>query len=629
MAIFGTLVLAVVVVALLLTVQTSLLGDEDLNYGDPRVYVEPVLIGLVVGVVNYVSPLLKDKALWAVPLLFMLVMMGLFVYLAYWWSRGGTELIELVCFSLLAILFCLAMSSACAAFVAAVPNFATLTALPPALAVAAIGYFVADFFFLRYKESEDKGSEKLHGALTLAAAVLTVALVIGITGSALTVNPKKAAKSAKTSVAEATTVAEAEASGEAEAATVEPAEPRFDEGKVVDAGYVSAGWAHYYNADIQDDGKADNDFNFGPNPWIDGGDAHYYNDDFAAWRAKDPALLAATMVALDCTLGTDFIGEVLYEGYDERLNMLEKADAAARVLDGDRELFNLANEAVNRLLSSRVSLKLKKMYDINDQLFMNPATLSGIPGIVFYQANFDKGWCLVYEFRIKSGSNTKAQVIFHIPCGYQWADAAEKLDVEPEKMPESKSKSSSSKSSGGKSSSSKKKKSSSDKGSKSESSKTTKKTTKITKDKKTSTEKFKRPDEGPKYDKDPNDAPSKNTEPNDDKGPGPNTNSGGDKSTKDQDTNSTSKKNYDDYKKDIEETKKVNEEQKKGGDSNEPSTKPKDKDTKSDNNGDSGSGHGGSDAPTPTKEKEKTADGSKITKDKKDGGTGAWAGPSD
>lgn len=309
---------------------------------------------------------------------------------------------------------------------------------------------------------------------------------------------------------------------------------------------------HFYNDDVQG-GKVDDDFDFGPNPFVKEKDVNYYIDDFTDRRFRDPALLAATMLALDGTLGTDYLGEVLYEGYDERLTMLEKADAAAHVLVHDPALFVKANTAVNKFFDSASKVELKKLVGLKDQLYMYNGTVSGIPGIVSYVSDFKEGWCLVYTFQIKDGSSTQQTIAFHIPCGYQWTNGAEKIDVTPEKKPDNPPQN-------------------------------------PPKDPPQDDPPHEDPppqDDPPK--KDPTKAPPENTEENDDTGPGPSTNNKNDSqhSTKDtKDSTANSGKTHEEVKKDQEDKKKVNETQKTGNDSSKPSTTPPKQNTKVDNNGD-------------------------------------------
>ena len=327
----------------------------------------------------------------------------------------------------------------------------------------------------------------------------------------------------------------------------------------------ASGDIHFYNDDVQG-GTVDDDFDYGPNPWVDGKDAGYYHDDFAARRARDPALLAGTMLALDATYGTDFIGETLYEGYDERLNMLKRANAASRVLTTNRTIFMNGNDAVNKFFRSAKKIELRKVAELKDQVYMYNATLSGIPGLVVYESDVDSGWCLIYTFEIKGSEES---IAFHIPCGYQWTNASEKINVEPTKKPTK--------------------------------TKTPKKPEKPEKPDKPEPEPEPEPEPDPKpeYDKDPSKAPDKNTEPNDDKGPGPDTNNKKDKNhSKEDSKDSTTNQTHDETKKEQKDKADTNKNQKTGNDDNKPSTTPSKQDTKSDNNGDAGKIN----EPTKTKE---------------------------
>lgn len=609
-----SVILVLFVVGLVMTAQ-ALFDPDSLDLDDWSQYKRPVVIGASVGLINYFAPKMANLS----P--FMLIaMLVIFGYLCYWWKEEGSEWKEMIPFIIMVIVFRLTAMSAAVMTASLVSNdFAgIIVALPTIAAIGSVGFFLFNLFQFRHEYGI--GKEKENHIASSIAAVLSLILAVSVAASAVGgqggfINNKSFIASSDDDV------------GNVEKSNVVLGDTEALDGAEVDTETVkktvttggeetSSGWgAHYYNDDLQEDGKVENDFNFGPNPWSDGKDFDHYQEDFALRRSNDPVLLASTCVALDCTFGTDYIGEILYEGYDERLNMLERADAAARVLSEDEELHRTVNTAVNKFLSSAKKRELKQMVDIGDQLFMNPATVSGIPGIVFYETEFDKGWCIVYTFQMKSGSNTEEQVAFHIPCGYQWCNATEKIDVKPEPKP------SPEKTPKKKPTSPKKKPKKPEKKKKPEKGDSSKKKKK----KKEETVHHRKPNK-PSYDKDPSKAPKKNTEPNDDKGPGPNTNSGGDKSTKEQKDNSNNKSSYKEYKEDIQKKKDTNETQKKSGDSNKPSSTPKKEPAKVDNNGDKGTGNGGADKPTPKKEPAKESGSGKSINNKPGE---AWGGPSD
>lgn len=572
-------------VAVLIVVARKMLDGED-AVTDTRVYVKAIVIGLIVGAVNYFSPILEET-MW-MSWIFLAVMLGLFVWLCYWWKEEGGEWKEMAPFVALAVLFFFvakAAASVTTAFFESDTAMTVMMILPTLFLIATIGYFVASHLWFLYSEVDKvyrgdddktvkakKDKANLRKTLAMATGVITILALAFVCWHGI-----------DWAAADSDVMADDSAYAAESAEDVGSVQPVLWEGIT------------FYNQKLQEDNDVENNFNFGPDPWVKNeNSADYYAFDFAERRASDPALLSATMLALDGTLGTDFIGQVLYTGYDERNNMLQRADAATRILAADKETFNNSNEAVSMLLSSATKVEVKKLSNLKDQLYMNPYTIDGIPSIVSYVSDFDEGWCLIYTFQIKKGSNTTQKVIFHIPCGYQWANGAEKIGVTPTEKP--------------------------------------------TTPKKPDNPSGPEPTppgpgggegdpDGPQYHKDPSEAPSTDTEPNDDPGPGPSTNNPSDPSHSTQDTpDSSTHGSYQDYKDNINDLKDTNKNQKTGSDSNKPSTPKPSSNTNVDNNGDKGTGNGGANTPTPTKPKAKEADTGKDI----DSSPGeAWEGPKD
>ena len=501
------------------------------------------------GAIRYFTLKLEATSFWLV--VFLAITIGMLICLCVEWYRNDyPEVSEVVAFLLLAILLVgLTFDVEKKLNIANVIVKAGVHWLAIAMSIFTILYIVVLYF------------ARNHVKWLLTAFAIIAAIVLIGSGVGTFINA--AAMAGQTG-------SETSESDDYESA-MEPSEMAGDTEESVEASLSEN--IHFYNDDVQG-GDVEDDFDFGPNPYVADERVGYYIDDFEARRAKDPALLAATMVALDGTLGTDYIGEVLYEGYDEKLNMLERADAAAQVMATNSRIFNKANDAVNKLLDSASRVELKKLTGLEDQLYMNNATISGVPGIVSYLSDFDEGWCLIWTFQIKEGSNTTQDVAFHIPCGYQWTNGAEKIGVTPSNKPSNPSKPDKPTKPGGKG------------------------------------DKPDKPSK-PKYDKDPSKAPKKNTEPNDDKGPGENTNNPSDPQHSTKDTKDSSSSGKDSTKKD----KETNKEQKTGSDSSQPSTPAPKQDTKVDNNGD--------------KANPKTPEKGKSDEIKNDNAGDAWGGPSD
>lgn len=488
-------------------------------------------------------------------------------FVAY--GEKGQELALYVAFDILLLVAALYINS-----VVALPQWVKPVAL--AAGTIAIGWLLAQYFADQDELVDDDEPVETAGWATptriIALIVAGSILFFGMDWGGLTGNPSGTLLSAYGQAAEDTdwgsgdvVLDENEEAG---------AETEYNAGDKV-AVNVREG-VHFYNADLQSNGKSDDDFNFGPNPYKKGKTAEDYDRDFRERRDDDPMLLSGAMLALDGTLNTDYIGEVLYEGYSESLNMLERADAATLLMNSDAALHQRAAEAVNQLLAKAKKVELRELTDMKDQLYANPDTVSGIPGLVDYQVDYDKGLCLVYIFQVKENSNTTQEVAFHIACGYQWTNGASKIGVTPQPKPSQPKKSNDkpSKPKKDKNPSRPKKKKKKEKDSdpskpskKEKDSDPKKPTRKPKKDKKQGTQ-------GEKV---------KPGEPDEDTN-----NPSNPQKSKADSKDSSSSQSHSDYKKDQDEKKKANDGsgQKKGGEESKPST-PKKEDTKKvDNNGD-------------------------------------------
>ena len=333
----------------------------------------------------------------------------------------------------------------------------------------------------------------------------------------------------------------------------------------------------FYNSSLQNDQDESNDFNFGPNP----GNltATEYDADFRERLRNDPALGAASMAWADANLGTRYLGE-FYESC--KGDWAKTINASKEIFRKDPELYTETLNAFFKMLDS-AEVKVTDGNNLDDQMYMNPYTVDGIPDVIVMETPDHTGTFLTYVFTIKGTG--KVEVSYRTECGYQPTNVEEIMNITPQKTPSKPSKPSNP----------------------SKPDKPTKPGGKGDKPDKPSE---------PKYDKDPSKAPKKNTEPNDDKGPGPNTNnpSNPNKSSKDTNDSTSSGANTDNLK-------DTNKNQKTGSDSNKPSTPTPSKDTNVDNNGDKGTGNGGANKPTPTQEKPKEI--------ANDSAGEAWGGPSD
>jgi uncharacterized membrane protein YgcG len=368
----------VVVVASCVAAAQQMLNGEDAENS----LVVPIVIGLAVGIINYFSPM---AATW-LTVLFVVVMAILFAGLAYEWRKNGATLREMVPFLILSLLFYLVMKTAASTVALGMPEIAELMmVLPKIILVLIVAFFFVDYLFfgINHRDDWDIDEKYIKGSIiliVLAAIAIIATLFVGAFGD--------------------------------EEASYAASETNY----------------HYYNDEVRCDSDPNNNYNFGPNPYVEGKDANYYAEDFAERRDKDPALLSATALTLDAVTGSDYIGQILYEGYNKKLDVLQKTNAATIVLTDEEntKIFNSTNQAIDEMLASATSVELVKEENIRDQLYMNGYTVNGIPQVVIYETDVTSDWCLVYTFRIKTST---VRVAFRIPCGYQWTNPTEVLNI--------------------------------------------------------------------------------------------------------------------------------------------------------------------------------------------------------
>ncbi len=556
-----SLILAVVIAALVVTAKRLVLGDENFSeLGLSDKYAIAVVVGLIVGAINYFSGNYLEGIVFLAPI-FMVVLIGLAVWLTNWWIADGGRWVEMVPFIILVILFCLVMKAPAYAFtsIIGIPLVASLVNLVPLFtAIIAVFLMVYDYLKVLYLEIDDTDSQrKTHKGLGwLAVAVMVLLLTTTIaTGLDWSLDANEAFASRGNVVAEAS-----------------------DEGVEASSDVASDVEWTFYNLSLQNDQDESNDFNFGPNP----GNltASEYDADFRERLRNDPALGAAAMAWADANLGTRYLGE-FYESC--KGDWAKTINASKEIFRKNPELYTETLNAFFKMLDS-AEVKVTDGNNLDDQMYMNPYTVDGIPDVIVMETPDHTGTFLTYVFTIKGTG--KVEVSYRTECGYQPTNVEEIMNITPQKTPSNPDRPSTTPS---------------------KPDKPSKPGGKGDKPDKPST---------PKYDKDPSKAPKKNTEPNDDKGPGPNTNnpSNPNKSSKDTNDSTSSGANTDNLK-------DTNKNQKTGSDSNKPSTPAPSKDTNVDNNGDKGTGNGGANKPTPTQEKPKEI--------ANDSAGEAWGGPSD
>ena len=567
-----SLIVAVVVAALIVTAKGLVYGVEP----GPEKYVMPVVIGLTTGFVNYASANLIEGSIFLAPI-FMVVMIGFVVWLVKWWVTDGGRWVEMVPFVILVVLFCLVMKASAYAFssVIGIPLVASLVNLVPWFtAIIAVFMMVCDYLKFLYLEMDDNDTQKkTHKGLGwLAVAVMAIMIATtlgtGVDWALTSAADISKAKAGDTSVEEI----DDSAMEPSELVIVDQNEDQTSDNN----GF------YFYNSELQDDQDESNDFNFGFNPGSL--TAAEFDADFRERLRHDPALGAADMAWADANLGTRYLGE-FYESC--KGDWAKTINASKQVFIKDPALYSKTLDAFFKMLD-KAKVSVTSGNDLDDQMYMNPYTVDGIPDVIVMVTPDHVGTFLTYTFIIKGTG--EVNVSYRTECGYQPTNVERVMKITPQEKPSKPGK----------------------KGGKGDKPSKPSKPSKPTK---------------PSYNKDPNKAPKKNTEKNDDKGPGPNTNNPSNPNKSSKDTkDSSSSGSYEDYKKGVKEKKDTNKSQKTGSDSNTPSTPTPKPNTNVDNNGDKGTGNGGANTPTPTQPKAKEADtGKEINNSPGE----AWGGPSD
>ncbi len=619
-------------VAISIVVEYMLLENDEERMVFSEKLMTGVVMGALVGCINYFTV----KVVILTPF-FLIAMIALMSLLIAWWKAEGATLAELVPMVALAIIcFLVAKSTAWAAASLVESPFwsSVVVFIPTAMLIGTIGFFISDSFLdyslFKSESGEDDGA---FAALGWGTAVLAAILIFFLAVSQIAWGDI------------GSRVGYTNASREEASLSSEDFVYTDDTDEYAPAKTDSDEWYGFYNLSLQDDDDSSNDYNFGYEPEEEF-DAEAMDFELRERMKLDPALAAADTAWLDANVGTRYLGE-FYESckgdWAKTINL-----AKIRFM-ADQSAYYKNLDAFFAFLDSADEVKVEyRDSGLDDQMYMNPFTVDGVPDVIVMETPDHDGWFLVYTFVIKG---TPVDVAYRIDCGFQPTNVEEVMHITPKPQPEKVKEPETTKA---------KKKTTPEPETKAKKKTTpepeTKKpkkpepeTTKPepTKPKPTKPEPTKPEPTKPEPTK-PEPTKPKPTEPetthpvkdkskgtkgdvvkpNDDPGPGEDTNNGKDAKTskKDQDTNSNHFDSYDEYTKAVKELEKVNKEQKKGGDDNTPSTPKPKKDTKVDSNADKDQGNGNIDTPTPTKEPAKKADDNKpITTEP----AGQWDGPAD
>ncbi|MDO4612017.1 MAG: hypothetical protein Q4B29_00945, partial [Candidatus Saccharibacteria bacterium] len=193
---------------------------------------------------------------------------------------------------------------------------------------------------------------------------------------------------------------------------------------------VETTWYGFYNPSLLNDETEDNNFDFGYNLADFEADleAVDYDADLRERMSIDPKLGAAVIAWVDANVGTRYLGAFYDECKGEWASTMNLA--AERWID-DEEGYKEKLKTFFAFLDT-ASVDLKNGKGIEDQMYMNPYTESGIPDIIVLRTDQDKGLFLAYTFKIKG--NLKV-VMYRTDCGYQPTNVEKVMNIKPQEKP--------------------------------------------------------------------------------------------------------------------------------------------------------------------------------------------------
>lgn len=540
-----------------------------------------ILVAAVVAITNYIVGKLNSH--YWIGIILMAVIAAVFVWVISWWCEEGSNLKEMIPFLVMAVILFLVMLGAAYLVAAFCGNHlfirSIIIAIPTAFLVVAIfSYFISWIYWLKEVKPTRKGIFRTIGRVLIIVACLLL-LLLAVKGLAWRVLGNDLNVLAR-----------------------EGQEDQQDDQDDEEDDEEEDEWYSFFNHVLLEDEDESNDFNFGPNPYVEGEDAEYYDQVFRDRIKEDPALAAADLAWFDANLGTRYLG-TFYESCEE--DWAETINLTKNTFMHDQSVYYGTIRAFLMYLD-HAEVSLERGADLDDQMYMNPYTVDGIPDIIVMETNDHEGLFLVYTFNVKG---EEVSVAYRIECGFQPTNVEEVMHITPTPAPTP------------------------------QPTPTPAPTPTPTPTPVPETDPTPPPETEPETE--PSTRPPKDptqgthgdiVAPNDDTGPGPDTNSGVGSTTSAADRNdtSTSYGSYEEYETAMEDLESINNSQRQGGDSNSPSTRPvpiiPSAPTTVDNNAGTGNGGAGIDTPTETQPLARDAESGETISTTP--GT-AWGGPPD
>ena len=193
---------------------------------------------------------------------------------------------------------------------------------------------------------------------------------------------------------------------------------------------VDYSWLHWYNLDLLNNQDPEDNYNFGESPVVAEGTPEDYDKEVRSRMWDDPALGAADMAWLDSIVGTRYLGE-FYESckgdWAKTMNMSKDTWAE------DWDLYHRTLTAFFKYLDNADEMYIEvRQSGLEDQMYMNPYTITGVPDVIVLKTPDRAGTFLVYAFVIKG---VRFEVAYRCDCGFQPANVEKIMRIEPLEEP--------------------------------------------------------------------------------------------------------------------------------------------------------------------------------------------------
>ncbi len=430
-------------------------------FGDPEDWTRAVILGVLIGATRFVVT--KFGELWFLQAVALAVTIGMMIYLAWWFAKGGATWKAFFCWSLLMAICTMLAGRASENLVrwSTISRFLVLI-----VALASLPYIVGTLCegsalvgLLRYK---DHPNWALFVIWIVVLDILITLLLVAFSGRIVNLANRIQEQEMQGAVVTEVTpeptlqpVATAAPMPTVQPAPMPTAQPNYGvwngnggqyngnqyggnqygyNGQLIE-------WWTFYNLTIQNDGLASNDNDFGPNPyrgdwWV----TEYVNEMLTRIR-KDPVLGAADIAYFDHIAGTNISG-VKYDKDPQK--WLDNINARAVEFVKNQAMYNGVVDEFIRTLNSNIlqNVEIKLRKDVKNLMYMEPNNTVNLNSYgnygygnygynnsynygssynikmpkVIMKAHNEEAYFLI--FTVKNGNST-GEALYKLACGYQ------------------------------------------------------------------------------------------------------------------------------------------------------------------------------------------------------------------